>query len=219
MSERPMIFSGDSVRAILDGRKTQTRRVIKFPVEKLAISKDKSWIKAVYQDGGGNWIGWSCDSPDLAEFTKKAYPSGEGFRCTYGVPGDRLWVRETWKEIIDQGLGHNSVVYRASDGAWLGEKWRSPIFMPRWASRITLKIINIRAERLQEISELDAISEGIEKINNHPHWAWKDYTGNGQDLSPIFSYQSLWDTLNAKRGYPWESNPFVWVIGIKRIEF
>ena len=87
MKEQPILFSGEMVRAILEGRKTQTRRVIKFPRQKL--DPDISWIKSVHQDGKGNWIGWSFESEDLADQTKRLYPNGEGFPCPYGQPGDK----------------------------------------------------------------------------------------------------------------------------------
>ena len=121
-------------------------------------------------------------------------------------------MRETWGEHLRSGGVVFKEVYQRKNIDDSDVDWRSPIFMPRWASRLMLTITSVRVERVQEISEADAKAEGIERINDHPHWGWKDYTGNGQDLSPIMSYQSLWDSLNSKRGYSWASNCFVWVL-------
>lgn len=95
MAEYPILFNGEMVRAILDGRKTMTRRVIRFP--KGTFRPNVDWVRSVHEDGGGNWVAWSTDEPGLAEFTKQAYPYGEGFRCPYGQPGDTLYLRETWR--------------------------------------------------------------------------------------------------------------------------
>ena len=171
MKERPIIMTGESVRAILEGRKTQTRRVIK-PQPR----------------------------------------NGKDWRCPYGQSGGRLWVRETWqaqsitgewwhKVKKDERPLHNwSVVDRATLPASLNEmppKWISPLFMPRWASRITLEVTGVRVERVQDISEDDAIAEG---------------TGSTS------VYRLLWDSINAKRGYSWDSNPWVWAVGFKIIK-
>jgi hypothetical protein len=164
MNERPILFSGEMVRAILEGRKTQTRRVIK---PQLRIN----------------------------------------YKCPYGQPGDRLWVRETWQcfkpnteEIINPNtVNIRALAYRATN-EWRG-KWRPSIHMPRWASRITLEITAVRVERLQDIGEVDAMREGDPTCEN-THIDW---------------FRALWDSINAKRGYSWESNPWVWVVEFQRI--
>jgi len=163
-TEHPILFSGPMVRAILEGRKTQTRRVVKIP---LHGEEDASWVKSIHQDGGGNWIAWSTDAPATAEFTKKAYPNGEGFKCPYGQVGDRLWVRETFVLNRDADKkGQPPCFYRADWNA-VGYENSSPskpsIFMPRNFSRITLEITNVRVGRLQEISQADAIAEGLDQ--------------------------------------------------------
>jgi hypothetical protein len=182
MKERPIIMGAESVRAILEGRKTQSRRVIK-PQPK--------------------FIG----APNVPFKTDDANPKGI-INCPYGKVGDRLWVRETVffetfhqqsdAELERDGFNPNIGVwvYRADnhDYPTITANWTSPLFMPRIASRITLEITDIRVERVQDITEEDAIAEGVESFNI------------------VASYSYLWDSLNAKRGYPWESNPWVWVV-------
>lgn len=204
MKERPIIYNSEMVRAILEGRKTQTRRVIKAN-----ILPKKAYIKEL--------------NDMILSILKK--------RCPYGTIGDRLWVRETWQNMPDD-IGNN-LIYRATEGDIAGYdldntpikfKWQSPLYMHRWASRITLEITNIRVERVQNINVVDAISEGI-KLNqeiidfmeNSPNeflgWGIDEYK---DDI--IGSFTNLWNSINEKRGYGWEKNPWVWVIEFKKIE-
>lgn len=175
--ERPILFSGAMVNAILTGRKTQTRRVVKDPILRIYQS-DPTRVRA-----------------DLD--------------CPYGRPGERLWVRETWDERTVQG--ERIVFYRADCGAdGDGLKWRPSIFMPREYSRINLAIISVRIQRVQDISEADIKAEGVERVR------YRGYTKQTIDDPEDFS--DLWDSINAKRGYPWKNNPLVWVIGFRRIQ-
>jgi len=186
MKERPIIMTTDSVRAILDGRKTQTRRVIKF-------KHPTDWIGSINPDNKDGWIAWG-PKPVTDDYSRKMYPNGGGFKCPYGVPGDRLWVRETFKiELKDHTY-----------------KRQPSIFMPRWASRITLEITKIRIERLQEINDEDCCRETGAPLK----WPGPGPEPYKRDMHAVFSH--LWDTLNAKRGYPWSSNPWVWVIEFKK---
>lgn len=176
MKERPIIFSAPMVRALLDGRKTQTRRIIKPQPE-------------VDEHGNlcGEWLSKPLDGlllPKLQDIV---------IHCPLGEIGDRLWVRETFVRIDDEsGYGSGYTDYKAShDHPWQ-MIWKSPIFMPRWASRITLEITNIRVERLNDISEEDAIAEGV---------------------SSIEEYKVLWKSIN-KLWDPWI---FVWVIQFQRL--
>lgn len=174
--ERPILFSGEMVRAILEGRKTQTRRVMKPQPFDLI----KSW---------------------------PANPkNGQEIHCPYGNASDRLWVRETFAEggMIRPG---DKVSYAADWGedARVIRRWKPSIFMPRWASRITLEITNVRVERLQEITAADAKAEGVEPFLNRDATAWRA------------GFQVGWDALNAKRGHSWEKNPWVWVIEFKKV--
>lgn len=215
MKERPIIMQAHSVLATLAGRKTQTRRVIKWPFD---IAKHHFIPAAVCMDGGGNWIIWEENSPGLAEFTKRAYPNADGFACPYGKPGDRLWIKEAWgyfggEEYLYQ-KERNCVGYKAdhiTTEPIPGGSWRSPMFMPRWASRLTLEVVSVRAERVQSISEKDALAEGIQFP---PLYADEPLPSRNYAIK-AFSF--LWDSINAKRGHPWSANDFVWVIEYRRL--
>lgn len=205
--DRPILFKGEMVRAIIDGRKTQTRRLVTLPKRRSLKGEGMEWVKSIHQDGGGNWIAWSTDAPDIAEFTKKAYPNGEGFPCPYGIPGDRLWVREKWLQ-TESG----DIVFWADckddDNFLIGDgenhNWKPSIFMRRAISRLTLEITDVRVERLQDITDDDCFAEGIAAAG--------DALGN-----PRAPYRDLWDAINGKRA-PWISNPFVWVISFTRLD-
>lgn len=200
MKERPIIFSGPMVRAILEGRKTQTRRIV------------KGCIAAFLEDG------WSAD--------QRMYETKEGDivpaknLCPYGQPGDRLWVRETWAEF--SGIEPKvTYVYRA-DGLYdtpakehlCDNRWRPSIHMPRAASRILLEITDVRVERLREITEDDAMSEGV--LRKSPVY-WQSYLGDNRNtLSSRDSFWTLWSSIHGPES--WSENPWVWVITFKRIE-
>ncbi len=194
IKERPIIFSSDSVRAILENRKTQTINVIK--PQPLPY-----WIPATVLANG------------VAIFDEQHGLDVHRLKCPYGQLGDRLWVRETFCDLGD-GSMPGRVLYKASfddlDAEMMRQSgvgmpiWKSPVCMPRWASRITLEIINIRVERLQDISIDDIYAEGCPAISSD---------ADGSELYEWYS--DFWDSINAKRGYSWESNPFVWVIEFK----
>jgi hypothetical protein len=179
MKERPILFSAPMVHAIIDDRKTQTRRVIKG--RDIRIDNIGQVLHRV-QRADGNHL--------------------EALACPYGQPGDRLWVRETWS------MSGNGPFYRTDvrQPETVHYAWKPSIFMPRWASRITLKITAVRAERLQDISEEDAIDEGCDGMNPESHHEW----------SAVDEYRNLWDSINSKT-HPWDTNPYVWVITFKRI--
>lgn len=196
--DRPILFSAPMVRAILDHRKTQTRRVVKpqpfCPRSKLCLTDP---IRGIYYISA-------------AYLNSHDYPDGfaRQYTCPYGMPGDKLWVKETWCQY--KGM----VYYRADDALPDDWKWKPSIFMPKILSRITLEITGIRVERLQNISENDAQLEGVDGID-----------ADGFDLSAPAKthwigsknrYQNLWELINGKK-YPWVSNPWVWVIEFKRI--
>ena len=206
MTDKPILFSGEMIRAILDGSKTQTRRVIKLRDGTLPQDEE---MPSEYRDGiPVNYVmGFS-----------KSYPYWQERRCPYGDTGDHLWVRETWQaqnnhgqwwhEVPKEGRElHNwSIIDHATNKAHNPPKWIPSIFMPRWASRITLEVTAVRVERLREINEEDAVFEGIEaKEPNHV-------------VSARYRFAQLWDSINAKRGYEWEINPLVWVVDFKMVQ-
>jgi hypothetical protein len=217
MSEKPIIFSGPMIRAIIDGRKTMTRRVAKLT--------DSGRLKAV-----GSSRNWHPDDPNAA------------LACPYGQPGERLWVREAWAPVVP-GVTAPPFYYRAdvSPSEFTNMlRWRPSIHMPRHASRITLEITGVRVERVQEITGKDAVKEGIESVwpDGDPSsyfGAFRNYEfetahpKRGTVIVPekhqlmgfqdaTRSFRSLWDSLNAKRGFGWEVNPFVWVVEFKRVQ-
>lgn len=206
------------VRAILEGRKTQTRRVVKLPVE-----QDHMW------DGGWKII-HKAITTGLATFNRmrgKSLKNKDPIICPYGQPGDRLWVRETWALVpqtayrqstgVDQvnkpGCNHDAAVFRAGWERCAPSRWRPSIHMPRWASRITLEIVSVRIERLNDISERDALSEGIERLSV----GFKDYQRTQWNLGcPKHSFQTLWESINGNGS--WQQNPWVWVVEFKRVQ-
>jgi len=213
MSEKPILFSGEMVRAILDGRKSETRRVIRHRENRWEIMED---------DDGSLWPYWPC--------YVYAEPEPIRMECPYGEAGDTLWVRETWAVAYEYEPGSlnvlrasndeyaencKRVLYRATDTIPddVALKWRPSIHMPRWASRINLLVKEIRVERLQEITEEGAKAEGVWDMRNETGDAgW----GAGEPAPSQYSYRNgfrdLWNRINAKRGFPWESNPWVWTV-------
>ena len=196
MKEHPIIFSGPMVRAILEDRKTQTRRVIKPQPE--IVDKEPRYRK-------NTWALWSDKIPK--------YKGGLIVSCPYGKPGDLLYVKETWRPIASsEQLLYRADIYNVMAWDEFG-KWHPSIHMPRWASRITLEITDVRVERVQEISEENAIAEGMQG----------DIYGEDMGISPRvdshsvrINFMDLWDSINLKRGYGWDVNPWVWVLGFKK---
>lgn len=191
MIEHPILFSDAMVRAILEGRKTQTRRVVKLnPL----ITFDRF-------EGG--------------LFFSKDSRLGIAPRNFYGQPGDRLWVRETFAyDVADypDGRSAEAYVYRATTDCedYFKGKWTPSIYMPRCASRLTLKITEVSVQRVQEISEQDAKAEGVDFVKNFPEQT--------ESYLPFRAeFGQLWDSINDKRGFGWDKNPWVWCISFKRI--
>lgn len=197
MKERPILMSGPMVRAILAGTKTQTRRAVK-----LKRADGAEILYATWQ-GGADYITPSSGhvkTEGRARFILK--PEYEYYAsCPYGVPGDRLWVRETFADT--PSLLFATPRYRADfhpefeTNEW---DWRPSIFMPRRFSRITLEITDVRVERVQDISQADACAEGTPPIKG---------------LAERDAYQVLWESINGPGS--WAANPWVWVIEFKKI--
>ena len=222
--EHPILFSSEMVRAILEERKIMTRRVVK-------VSSDYEFDGLIIHSRN-NVPPWKLS----AKFLKPNTNTGILLDCLYGQLGDHLWVRETFREGAGFYGQNPSIFYRADEEWNKNAGWKSSIFMPRWASRITLEITNIRVERLHDISEEDAIREGAEvepcdqtvllrDYSNNPNkfdgnWfqEWSEELNNFVAFENICrsSFQTLWDSINGKK-YPWNSNPWVWVIEFKRI--
>ncbi len=209
MRERPILFSGPLVRAILEGRKTQTRRVVK-PQPYRYHGLQPMW--------GTSPDGHAFGEPGLWREVGPDYPDGDSDdrRCPYGVPGDRLWVRETWWPAFERTANGSGVVYRADylpptllDASIADQKtWRPSIFMPRTASRLLLEVTDVRVQRVQEISVEDCIAEGC-STTLREHDA-------GVDLRR--QYAELWDSINGKRGFGWDVNPWCWCVTFRRLE-
>lgn len=226
LMERPVLFKGEMVRAILDGRKTQTRRII------YGRSHDRidEYIDAT--------------NYGVAKDFKFTAPSF----CPYGVAGDRLWVRETF-QVIDDPAAENPIRRGPNDERFVvdyksdnptrimdsiprnlptARRWKPSIFMPRWASRITLEITNVRVERLQEITGEDAKAEGV-SLWDTSTWLGEEENGRVTSYDPSTAHPgrphfritkrtahaTLWDSINGNGA--WEKNPWVWVVEFKRI--
>ncbi|TDV39582.1 hypothetical protein C7405_101701 [Paraburkholderia caballeronis] len=228
MNESPILFSGPMIRAILDGRKTQTRR---------PMTPQPS-----FDDRGLLW--WHSSKHTGSACTEPVGVPSDAWlaKCPYGVISDHLWVRETyvaygrWETRFSEKKGRDEWhfvdltletgrEYRF-DGALPNARrdsvtptwWRRPsIFMPRVASRITLEVAGVRIERLQAISEADALAEGIYLFPGDGG-GYKTASGEQEYDTAVEAYRHLWDDLNAARGYGFDVNPFVWVIEFRRIQ-
>ncbi|ENB6028414.1 hypothetical protein ABHJ46_003272 [Shigella dysenteriae] len=208
MKERGMIFNAEMVRAILDGRKTQTRRLVpewQVPKHSPDNSDDPryNWMAEAQRDRRYGYGVFGETEEACAKELSLMAP------CPFGNRWERIWVRETFGDCGER------LVYRADtdDGAQCKvNRWTPSIHMPRWASRITLEITGVRVERLNEISEEDAAKEGV---------AWESATPGvpakpGAVLSAKQDFSILWKSIYGDES--WAANPWVWVIEFKRVE-
>jgi hypothetical protein len=218
MTERPILMKDHEVRATLASTMTQMRRAIE-PQPEWVNENAGSWI--AIGEGGmagprSDWLHWRGE---------RVVPNDP--RCPYGQPGERLWGRETWAQ-----LGDGDIARKATwpDAAHLDDpepKWRPSAHMPRWASRITLEVTGVRVERLQDISEADAIAEGIERGAGFPGWYRGPLAGDSASLQqagrdfkiptafPHLAYRALWESIHGPDS--WDANPFVWVVEFRRV--
>lgn len=206
MKEHPILFSSEMVRAILDGRKTQTRRVIVPQLEHVSV-------KGTSEPHCKMWL-WAGKKSDKSYTTLYFLTQ----RCPYGQRGDRLWVRETLTRCKDSEaskplalyeVGRQQVYCAGNPAPWMWRGDHCPsIFMPRWASRIMLEIVGVRVQRLADISEDEAKAEGVNPSES-------EFGGFAEPH--VICFMNLWNNINAKRGYGWDKNPWVWVIDFKRI--
>ncbi len=229
MKERPILFSAPMVRALLAGTKTQTRRIVKP-----AIPSDA--------DEAFFWQGPTCPEHRADRGCQHVAQTGLWARkhgvygwlrfqrpCPYGVPGDTLWVRETWAGTVPNGIdyradGHD---YGHDDEGRSLMSWRPSIHMPRWASRLTLTLTDVRVERLQEIGEADAIAEGCDWAAPQPYGeTWDDDREDPREVGYANptpengfardNYRRLWESINGPGS--WDANPWVWVLSFTRAE-
>ncbi|ELT5702613.1 TPA: hypothetical protein NPN40_001094 [Klebsiella pneumoniae] len=215
MSERGMIFNAEMVRALLDGRKTQTRRPIKW--------KQTRFTEIGEREDGSKWP-WSEDAEHACDFW---HP------CPFGAVGDRIWVREAFR-VHSRATDVATLVYKASErNSWTEqtrrvpvavcnkpatpEKWTPSLHMPRWASRILLEITDVRVERLNAISEEDATAEGVPPAGSLlPDYPGTFLTPKGDFATAKVAFQRLWESIYGEES--WKANGWVWVISFKRIE-
>ena len=207
MTERPILFNTEMVQAVLDGRKTVTRRVVKpQPPTKEEVRKisGSSFSLGVSPDYRPHPMGkQQCKVFGPVWAVRKLMEREPVWECPYGVPGDRLYLKETW------AAGHGrTCIYKADhpNGLQSVKRWSSSNHMPRRHSRITLEVVSVRVERIRKISTLDCKAEGI-----------VPFPADGpRELFDAF--RELWDSINAKSGYGLDTNPFVWVVEFKRVE-
>lgn len=210
MTDRPILFSGPMVRAILEGRKTQTRRVLK--------PQPDQFLRKLTQ---------------IARIATFRNPS-TGIRQDVGIPiapGDRLWVREAWRtstayddlpprdmggeEPIQWEADHSIETWGWSNFDWCEGRFRQGMHMPRWASRLTLTVTDVRVQRLQDITDEDARAEGVtrctwaEEIANDDRFEWWVPDETNAHPTAWGAFWELWDGINARRGFGWDANPWV----------
>lgn len=221
MTERPILFSAPMVRAILGGLKTQTRRIVK--PQPSAEAKDAGCVQSDDPASNGLWTWLDSDQIDWAS------PIGDWFRSPYGVPGDRIWVRETMKrregrQWVYAADGAEVTLFESDPQvpamiAWAAHKQGDTcvsIHMPRWASRILLEVVDVRIERLTTCSAADAEAEGVRE----PSLGDLVETGLGgvprDRCGAVAAYAALWNLINGDGA--WSADPWVWVITFKRVQ-
>lgn len=204
MKERPILFAGPMVRALLADTKTQTRRIGK--------TQCAEWTELAVE------YSIHAKKGKVAVATHLAYPNGSArhgiCECPYGIPGDRLWVRETFARIDGQTRPWIETDYKATyahgdrlgDSLGIRKKWSPSIHMPRHASRITLEITSVRVERLCDISPDDCIAEGAWPIEQRE-------LGRGHEA--VAAFRILWESINGPGS--WAINPWVWVVEFRRV--
>jgi hypothetical protein len=205
MAERPILFSGPMVRAILEGRKTQTRRVLK-------------------EQPSGDVLEVLPPDPMYPRHWQFRYENGGVDVPVPNQVGDTLWVREAWRPLGDAPLsecvGTDDIKFHATTDEFEASvfKWRPSIHMPRWASRITLKVTDVRVQRLQDISEADAISEGIVKYESTLEDAAEYAATEGRMIEndPHQAFRDLWTSINGEAS--WDANPWVVAYTFKRFD-
>lgn len=194
--EHPILFSTPMVQALIAGRKTQTRRIVNPQPDDSGLWNDDTNPRSLQSDLKG-WNG-----------TVDATGESKEFKCRYGQPGDLLWVRESSAITYSTGPSRKRTVWYKADNGEIPNnvsfKWKRSIHMPKGAARIWLKVFNVKVQRLQDISEADAIAEGAQPCTLHSQ------TGN---YTHKYGFQKLWEKINGVES--WQANPWVWVIEFK----
>lgn len=227
MKTTGICFTDEEVRAIFAGRKTQKRQVVKLP---RWAEPDEFEIDHAFFNG---------QRLDWPYAIAKASGCQAAISCPYGAVGDRLWVRETWNALCDGQWWHEMKVPLSDKNVlnWAitnpvepafdeaPSRWLPSIHMPRWASRITLEITGVRVEMVKQISEIDAVAEGTRAKPEgeayspaHHSWVYKPKSTLPNLMTGAKGvYAFMWDSINAKRGYSWDENPWVWVVEFKQV--
>lgn len=206
IKQRPILFSTPMVQAILEGRKTQTRRIIK-PQPRTTFDPDFVDKEKLFGHPAFDWNSCEMNYPAMVK------------KCPYGKTGDELWVRETWASGFDASDGSPAIAYKADcpEQYQQFERWKPSIHMPKDACRLRLEITSVRAERLQVISQEDAFAEGVYAAPHRPSNCGCKYhadMSNSRDCG-ICSYKLLWTKINGLES--WQSNPWVWVISFRNL--
>jgi hypothetical protein len=231
--ERPILFSAPMVRALLAGTKTQTRRIVKpqpgrvFSPGDVPVTSGELYAYATLDEG---WM--------LVRAGHQPRENALVGRCPYGVPGDVLWVREAFtcvpasayrmsegvQQTVNPDDPYEAAIYAAGWDRSI-PKWKPSIHMPRWASRITLRITDVRVERLNDISEANAKAEGIVQLEPPAHNGRRNFgvENMGPDVSPVCNqptagraYRFLWERINGSGS--WDANPWVWAVSFERVD-
>ena len=226
IKERPILFSAPMVRAILEGRKTVTRRAVKgfqIPTEDTAIpiGDRQRWSAIGQRDPRYGFCVFGSTEAECAKELEEYAP------CPYGRRGDRLWVRETFglqvrhygggagEHIVYRATNPDAIYCKSAEGQEYPVKWKPSIHMPRHSSRILLEITDLRVERLQDISEEQAKAEGVRLYTDHAELGdWWHVEGiETYSADPRKSFELLWSSV----GGNWEANPWVWVVEFKQV--
>lgn len=219
MSEKPILFSTPMVQAIIKSIKSMTRRT--RGLDKVNANPDKWILRQITIDDPGGLMAW-FEHIETHELIKA--------KCPYGQPGNTLWVRETWAHVYgypyfqDNGTMRKEYIYKASPEGWedgYNGRWKPSIHMPRKAARLFLTVKNIRVERLQDISEEDAIKEGIKEFKLTASNGVTLLYGLNAEQSVMnytakSAFEDLWDSINKVRGYGWDTNCWTWVVEFER---
>lgn len=225
-TERPILFKGEMVRAILEGRKTQTRRIIKpqpSQVEYYLHGEVADRLRGLPSMRDASGKGWAMCGPFKCPYISEGMYAGDGGTLSPSISGaphvpSRLWVKETFAVMNKQAfeakrLAPYSLRYKADPDTSSALVFRPSIFMPRWASRITLEITTVRVERLQDISEEDAKAEGCEAAVSDINFS----NPNREFITKMHTvgYKLLWESINGSGS--WDKNPWVWVLEFKKL--